>query len=157
MQKCRPRDHLGTVAAEGEEALGGAAGEEGLGGVRRRRRSAPEKEAVGELLGSVAAALLGSDGDEGEATAGRSVARRRKLGQRRSEEEDCALKYTRGPLVPVRITNRDMLVIRTETKGQPFNPGSWLEPGLKATFSPGSIHQPGLNVFLVFFIYLCLQ
>ena len=76
MQKCRPRDHLrgggrgrrssharctekkrarSTVA--GEEALGGVAGEEAIGGVRRRRRSAPEKEAVGELLGSVAAAV----------------------------------------------------------------------------------------------------
>jgi len=52
----------------GEEALGGAAGEEALGGVRRRRRSVSEKEAVGELLGLVAAvvgAILGCGGGGG--------------------------------------------------------------------------------------------
>jgi len=63
---------LGGVA--GEEGLGGVAGEEALGGVRRRRRSGPEKEAVGELLGSVAAAvgaLLGYGGGGGAPGLGR--------------------------------------------------------------------------------------
>ena len=115
MQKCRPRDHLRTVAAEGKEARTRCTekkrvrrtvvGEEALDGVastvaeERSRRSALEKEAVGELLGLVAVAvgaLLGCGGGGGapglQTTAGRSGARRRKLGQRRFEEEDCSLK-----------------------------------------------------------------
>ena len=98
-------------AAWPEKKLLAVYGEEGA---RRRRKkqwgssSARWRRRWGRSSAAVAAAaLLGSAGDEGEATAGRSGARRRKLGQHRYEEEDCALKYTRGPLVPVRSTNRD--------------------------------------------------
>ena len=138
MQKCRPRDHLRTVAAEGEEARARGVQRRNARGVRslekklsaekKRSRRCTEKKGVRRrrrtrsTLGSsarwrrrwgrssaavAAAALLGSAGDECEATARWSGARRRKLGQHRSEEEDGALKYTGGPLVPVLSTNRD--------------------------------------------------
>ena len=137
MQKCWPRDHLRTVATEGKEARARGVRRRNAHGVRSPEKKAsavwPEKKASAawpeKKLSAVygeegargrrkkrwgrssatvaAAALLGSAGDEGEATTGRSGAWRRKLGQRRSEKEDCALKYTRGPLVPVRVTNWD--------------------------------------------------
>ena len=128
MQKCRPRDHLHTVAAEGEEARARGVRRRNACGVRspEKKLSAarPEKK-LSAVYGEegarhrrekrwgrssaavAAAALLGSSGDEGEVTMGRSGAQQRKLGQHRFEEEDCALKYTWGPLVPVRSTNRD--------------------------------------------------
>ena len=71
------------------------------------------------------------------------------------EEDNCWVKYPRGPGAyhqPELKRLYSRLVIRTGTKGPPFSPGFWLEPGLKATFSPGSSQEPGLNVFLVFLI-----
>jgi len=71
-----------------EEAL--AEGEEALGGVRRRRGSTPEKEAVGELLGSVAAAvgaLLGCGGGGGAPGLSRRRGRGDSGEERRAAEE----------------------------------------------------------------------